>query len=72
MADSCHPPIGLYVHVLCVKRCTYCDFATWTGREKEIPRHVDAVVEEIDGGGARKRSIRGRIQFFLAAAPRRC
>jgi oxygen-independent coproporphyrinogen-3 oxidase len=41
-------PIGLYVHIpFCVKKCTYCDFATWAGREKEIPRYVDAVIEEI-------------------------
>ncbi len=43
-----HPPIGLYVHVpFCVSKCAYCDFASYAGRETDIPRYVEAVVEEI-------------------------
>ena len=42
------PPIGLYVHVpFCVSKCAYCDFASYAGREADIPRYVDAVVREI-------------------------
>lgn len=45
--------IGLYVHVpFCVRKCEYCDFASYAGREADIPRYVDAVVREIAQRGA--------------------
>jgi oxygen-independent coproporphyrinogen III oxidase len=47
------PPIGLYVHVpFCVSKCAYCDFASYAGRQADIPRYVDAVVREITRRGA--------------------
>jgi oxygen-independent coproporphyrinogen-3 oxidase len=46
-------PIGLYVHVpFCVSKCAYCDFASYAGREADIPRYVDAVIREITRRGA--------------------
>jgi oxygen-independent coproporphyrinogen III oxidase len=36
------------VHVpFCASKCAYCDFASYAGREADIPRYVDAVVREI-------------------------
>ena len=53
MQGSFHQPIGLYVHVpFCVSKCAYCDFASYAGREADIPRYVDAVVREITRRGA--------------------
>jgi len=53
MPGPSHPPIGLYVHVpFCVSKCAYCDFASYAGREADIPRYVDAVVREITRRGA--------------------
>ena len=53
MQGSLHPPIGLYVHVpFCVSKCAYCDFASYAGREADIPRYVDAVIREIARRGA--------------------
>jgi oxygen-independent coproporphyrinogen III oxidase len=50
---SLHQPIGLYVHVpFCVSKCAYCDFASYAGREADIPRYVDAVIREITRRGA--------------------
>jgi oxygen-independent coproporphyrinogen III oxidase len=50
---SLHQPIGLYVHVpFCVSKCAYCDFASYAGREADIPRYVEAVVREITRRGA--------------------
>lgn len=48
MHSSTHPPIGLYVHVpFCASKCAYCDFASYPGRQADMPRYVDAVVAEI-------------------------
>jgi oxygen-independent coproporphyrinogen III oxidase len=53
MQESLHQPIGLYVHVpFCVSKCAYCDFASYAGREADIPRYVDAVIREITRRGA--------------------
>jgi oxygen-independent coproporphyrinogen-3 oxidase len=46
-------PIGLYVHVpFCISKCAYCDFASYAGREADIPRYVEAVIREITRRGA--------------------
>ena len=53
MHEPLHRPIGLYVHVpFCVSKCSYCDFASYAGREADIPRYVDAVIREITRRGA--------------------
>ncbi|MGB7735898.1 MAG: coproporphyrinogen-III oxidase family protein [Thermoguttaceae bacterium] len=53
MHSSSHQPIGLYVHVpFCVSKCAYCDFASYAGREADVPRYVDAVIREITRRGA--------------------
>jgi oxygen-independent coproporphyrinogen-3 oxidase len=53
MQGPLHQPIGLYVHVpFCVSKCAYCDFASYAGREADIPRYVDAVIREITRRGA--------------------
>ncbi|MGH9108913.1 MAG: radical SAM family heme chaperone HemW [Acidimicrobiales bacterium] len=39
--------IGAYVHVpFCRHRCDYCAFATYTDRDRLIPRYVEACVNE--------------------------
>jgi oxygen-independent coproporphyrinogen-3 oxidase len=53
MLGPLHPPIGLYVHVpFCASKCAYCDFASYAGREADIPRYVDTVIREIGRRGA--------------------
>lgn len=49
---------SIYIHIpFCVKRCSYCDFNTYAGKEDLIPQYVRAVSREIEivaqkqGGG---------------------
>ena len=40
--------ISLYIHIpLCVKKCAYCDFASFSGRMAQAERYVSAVCREI-------------------------
>lgn len=40
--------ISLYIHIpLCVKKCAYCDFASFAGRMEQRGRYVQAVCREI-------------------------
>jgi len=40
--------ISLYIHIpLCVKKCAYCDFASFEGRLAQRERYVEAVCREI-------------------------
>lgn len=44
--------IALYVHLpFCRKRCTYCDFNTYTGLNELAPAYVKALCREIETAG---------------------
>ncbi len=39
--------IGLYVHIpFCARKCAYCDFASFAGREEDEDAYIDAVLRE--------------------------
>ena len=41
-------PLGLYVHIpFCARKCAYCDFASWAGREADRERYAEALCREI-------------------------
>ena len=40
--------IGLYLHVpFCARKCAYCDFASYAGREADMAPYADAVLREM-------------------------
>ena len=44
--------IGLYIHILFAdKKCLYCDFPSWAGREGQMQMYVDALMAEIRSAG---------------------
>jgi oxygen-independent coproporphyrinogen III oxidase len=70
MRGSLHPPIGLYVHVpFCVSKCEYCDFASYAGREADVPRYVEMVVREIPRRGAETGHPRADTIFLGGGTP---
>ena len=70
MQRSLRRPIGLYVHVpFCVSKCAYCDFASYAGREADIPRYVDAVIREITRRGAEKGHPKADTIFLGGGTP---
>ena len=41
-------PVGLYLHIpFCVRKCAYCDFPSWSGREKWMAPYCERVIAEI-------------------------
>lgn len=46
--------LSLYLHIpFCKKKCNYCDFASFAGKEDLIQEYVDALIEEIKDSGFR-------------------
>lgn len=47
--------VGLYIHIpFCVRKCEYCDFVSYPGRESEHEAYIDAVCREMRGYGGEK------------------
>ena len=43
-----HSSLSIYIHVpFCAKKCAYCDFASFSGREADWGRYFDEILTEI-------------------------
>lgn len=41
-------PRGLYIHIpFCVRKCRYCDFVSYCGREADHDAYIDALIREM-------------------------
>ena len=41
--------IGLYVHIpYCIRKCHYCDFISFSGKEETIKTYIETLKKEID------------------------
>ena len=41
--------IGIYVHIpFCVRKCDYCDFISYAGKEEKMLAYVDSLQKEIE------------------------
>ncbi len=63
-------PMSLYIHIpLCVKKCAYCDFASFAGRMAQRERYVDALRNEIRAQAAAFGRRRIRTVFLGGGTP---
>ena len=63
-------PLGLYVHIpFCARKCAYCDFASWAGREADRERYVEALCREIEARGSACGHPAADTVFFGGGTP---
>lgn len=62
--------ISIYIHIpFCVKKCAYCDFASFAGRLSQRQSYVEAVCREIRAQAAFFGRRRVRTVFFGGGTP---
>ena len=63
-------PIAIYIHVpFCARKCAYCDFASFAGREADWDRYFETLGGEIDAWAERLRAYEVRSVFFGGGTP---
>lgn len=62
--------ISIYIHIpLCVKKCAYCDFASFAGRMAQRDAYIDAVCREMRAQAAFFGRRRVKTVFFGGGTP---
>ncbi len=63
-------PLAIYIHVpFCVRKCAYCDFASFAAREDDWAGYFDALNGEIDAWAERLHDREARSVFFGGGTP---
>ena len=62
--------ISIYIHIpMCVKKCAYCDFTSFSGRLGERDAYTDAVCREVRAQAAFFGARRVNTVFFGGGTP---
>ncbi len=63
-------PLSVYLHIpFCVRKCAYCDFPSYAGRDQQIPAYIDALRGEIAEAAARWPGRTVQTVFFGGGTP---
>ena len=63
-------PLAIYIHVpFCARKCAYCDFASFAGREDAWEDYFAALHAEMDAWADRLRAHEARSVFFGGGTP---
>ncbi len=63
-------PCALYIHIpFCAKKCAYCDFASWAGRERDQARYLLALEEEFKSAAKRYGKLPVATVFIGGGTP---
>ena len=63
-------PLAIYIHVpFCARKCVYCDFASFAGREDAWSDYFAALRAEMDAWADRLRAYEARSVFFGGGTP---
>jgi oxygen-independent coproporphyrinogen-3 oxidase len=62
---------SIYLHIpFCQKRCAYCDFNTWAGKEQLMPAYVEALCKEVrDVAKSAPERIQVKTIYFGGGTP---
>ena len=63
-------PLAIYIHIpFCARKCAYCDFASFAGREDAWEDYFAALHAEMDAWADRLRAYEARSIFFGGGTP---
>ena len=63
-------PLAIYIHIpFCARKCAYCDFVSWAGRQDVWKTYFDALLGEMDSWKDELRTREVRSVFFGGGTP---
>ena len=57
--------LGIYVHFpFCKRKCAYCDFVSFSGKQRLIPEYIQALEKEIKSCKINKEDYKVETIYF--------